>query len=322
MQTRRRRGKIGGIVRRRKNDLIYAGVRTVFALAKLLPRHVGLAVFAALAQAASLCAPADRKRTARNLASVFGSSWPQARVRRLDRRVFRELGKNVFDTLYLTRCTRERFSEIVHHDSLEEFERAYGEGRGVIALVAHVGCFELLLHFVAMQGFKCFAIGRKLYDARVDTIVTGLRSGENIVYLYRDESARRVIGLLKEGRLMGALIDQDTKVDGVFAHFLGKLAHTPSGPMRLAMKYGIPVFVITTARQDDDSHHVYISRRLALDETGDMQRDLATNVEKANMLISEAIRRHPEQWVWMHERWRKQPDTPGCESLPNIEKYE
>jgi KDO2-lipid IV(A) lauroyltransferase len=92
--------------------------------------------------------------------------------------------------------------------------------------------------------------------------------------------------------------------------------------MRLAMKYGIPVFVITTARQDDDSHHVYVSHRLSLDETGDMQRDLATNVEKANMLIGEAILRHPEQWVWMHERWRKQPDTPGCERLPNIEKYE
>jgi KDO2-lipid IV(A) lauroyltransferase len=121
---------------------------------------------------------------------------------------------------------------------------------------------------------------------------------------------------------MGALIDQDTKVDGVFAHFLGKLAYTPSAPVKLAMRYDIPVFVVTTARQENGIHRIFVSERITLRKSGDETRDLAKNVELVNGKISATILKYPAQWVWMHRRWRRQPEDEGYEDVPNIEKYE
>jgi len=264
---------------------------------------------------------ADRRRARRNLACIYKGQWSRRRIYLASWRIYAELGKNAFDAFYLARRGREALQYIVRHDSFDEFRAAYDEGKGVIAITAHLGCFEMLLHLWAAQGFSCFALGRKLFDPRIDAIISGLRSGPNILYIDRDESVRRIIGLLAEGRVMGVLIDQDTRVDGVFAHFLGRLAWTPSGPLRLAMRFNIPVFVATTARQPDNTHYVSISRRLELENTGDRDRDLAMNVEKVNDIISAAILRDPAQWVWMHERWRRRPDEPGMKNSVNIEKY-
>ena len=206
-------------------------------------------------------------------------------------------------------------------DDLGEFRRAYDLGKGVVAITAHCGCFEMLLHYFAAQGFSSFAIGKEVYDRRLDRLVTKMRSGPNITYIYSSENPRAIIRLLKEGKLMGALIDQDTKVDGVFAHFLGRLAYTPSAPVKLAMRYDIPVFVVTTARQENGMHHIFVSERIVLRKSEDETHDLVKNVEAVNNQITATIYKYPAQWVWMHRRWKRQPEDEGYEGVPNIEKY-
>jgi KDO2-lipid IV(A) lauroyltransferase len=123
----------------------------------------------------------------------------------------------------------------------------------------------------------------------------------------RDDSARKVVRYLKDGRAFGVLIDQDILVEGVFGTFLGKTAFTASGPIKLAMRLKVPAFVVTTARQPDNTHHVYFSRKLEFRDTGDEMADLKAAIQAANDLICETIRKFPEQWVWMHRRWRQQP---------------
>jgi KDO2-lipid IV(A) lauroyltransferase len=116
--------------------------------------------------------------------------------------------------------------------------------------------------------------------------------------------------MMRQGKVMGVLIDQDTRVEGVFADFLGHPAFTPSSAVRFATKLGIPIFVSVTARLPDDKHHVYVSKELIPVNTGDHKADLAANIQKINDIIGEYIRKHPEQWVWMHERWKtKLADT-------------
>ncbi|MBD3391783.1 MAG: hypothetical protein GF418_06965 [Chitinivibrionales bacterium] len=322
VRKRRRRSRISTFVRKRKHDAIYIVVRMLVAFAGRMPRAAGLALFGRLGQIVALLSPGDRKVAGENLRRVFGGAWSEKQIRRFIMRVYRELGKNVFDTLYLARCPREELLGIVKDTGFDRFEAAFREGKGAIALTAHLGCFESLLHLFPRRGFASFAVGRRLFDRRIDRIVTGLRSGEDIDYVYRNESPRKILGLLKEGRTMGVLIDQDTNVEGVFARFLGAVAHTPSGPMRMAMRYGIPAFVVTIARQPDNTHLASITGPLELDDTGEPERDLVTNVEKANARISEAILKNPDQWVWMHRRWRKRPSDPGCRHVPNIEAYE
>jgi len=145
-------------------------------------------------------------------------------------------------------------------------------------------------------------------------MVRSIRSGPNIEYIARSENARKILRFLEEGRVFGALIDQDTSVDGVFAEFLGKPAHTPCGPVRIAMKYKIPGVVAATVRGPDNRHQVMISPELELADTGNFERDLVENVTRANRILCMTIDEYPSQWVWMHRRWRRKPEMDGHES--------
>ena len=233
------------------------------------------------------------------------------------RAVYVNLGKNLFDALYLSRKNKAQLDKMVHSDDLTPVWNAYTEKHGVLTITAHTGCFEMLLHYFAAQGFACFAIGRELYDKRIDDLIKNHRSGENIVYLHRSENLRKFLKLLGEGRLFGVLLDQDTRVDGVFAHFLGRLAYTPSGTVKLAMRHNLPVFVITTAR-DGNVHRVFV-KKIELESGHDGDVDLVRNVERVNDAIGETIRAYPDQWVWMHKRWNRKPTDKGYEHIPNIE---
>jgi KDO2-lipid IV(A) lauroyltransferase len=149
----------------------------------------------------------------------------------------------------------------------------------------------------------------------------GFEAGKNILYLHRSENPRAMLRLLKEGRLMGVLIDQDTHVDGVFAHFLGNLAYTPYGAIKLAQRYGIPVFAVTTIRQADQTHRIIISKEIDVHATGREMEDCVRGIEMINNHISATIRQYPAQWVWMHDRWSRRPENEAFRGIPNIENY-
>jgi KDO2-lipid IV(A) lauroyltransferase len=293
-----------------RHTLLYWFGRAAFALIPLLPRGAGLLLFGLLGDLAFLIPHREKRLTVEHLRFIFGSSWPEKKIRGTARRVYRSLGKNTFDAIKLRSMTDEAFNRIVRHSDLTELRAAVNEGRGVFAITAHLGCFEMLLQFVARHGMPCFAIGRKMFDPRIESLVRTLRSGPGIDYLNRDDSTRGVIRLLKEGKVFGVLIDQDIRAEGIFGTFLGQRAFTVSGPMKAAMRLKVPAFVFTTARRPDNSHYISISPRLAFADTGDFESDLERNVQAANDVISAAIMQSPEQWVWMHSRWRQQPETP------------
>ena len=113
--------------------------------------------------------------------------------------------------------------------------------------------------------------------------------------------------MLREGRMMGVLVDQDTNVEGVFADFLGRPAFTPSSAIKFAMKFNIPIIVSVAARLRGDKHHVFISPQIECADTGNFEDDLVATTQKVNGVISDYIRKFPEQWVWMHERWKTKP---------------
>lgn len=304
--------KSGFNLKKIKNNIIFAGAVVVFGLARKLPRKIGLFLFGKLGAITFLFPDKEKNRTIEHLGFIYGKEWNERRIRKTAAKVYSNLGKNLFDAFYLSNIAREKIDRIVKHDDLSEFRSAYEKGKGVIAITAHTGCFEMLLHFFGLHGFTSFAVGRRLYDPRIDRLIRNARSGDNIEYMERSESTIKIVRNLNAGKLFGVLIDQDTNVAGVFADFLGVPAYTPSGPIKMAMKFKIPVFVVTTARQNNDTHHVYLSKQLSLIDTGNFEFDLVKNVEIANRCICETIKKYPEQWVWMHRRWhRKIPIKSG-----------
>jgi KDO2-lipid IV(A) lauroyltransferase len=310
---------INPVFKKTKNNVIYALVFCVVTVWRLIPRKLGLWLFGMGGRLLYLLPLKESTWTRNHLGLVFCDRLSKKEINRLASGVYRGLGKNLFDALYLSRARNHEVERIVICDDLTALWNAYNRKRGVLTVVAHTGCFEMLLHYFASKGFGCFAIGRELYDKRIDALVRKQRTGGNIVYLHRTENLRKFLKLLGEGRLFGVLIDQDTNVDGVFAHFLGRLAYTPSGTIKLAMRMDLPVFVVTTARQQNDTHRIFV-REVRLDSGNDSDADLLRNVEKVNTVIGETIEAFPDQWVWMHRRWRHKPTDKGYEKIPNIEK--
>lgn len=300
-----------------KNNLVCAGANVAYTLAQKLPRKTGTALFGIIGAVTFIFPDREKKRTLDHLEFIYGKEWDKKRIKQCARNVYVQLGKNLFDSIYLAKLSRSDFDKIVLHDPLDSFAQAYNKGKGVIVITAHTGCFEMLLHFFAIHGFKSFAIGRKMFDPRLEKLVRKKRCGINIDYMDKSENTRKIIRFLNEGKTFGVLIDQDTNVEGIFAPFLNHPAHTPSGPVKLAMKMGIPVFVSTTLRQPDSCHYVYLNE-LELVNSGDFESDLFENVKKANDLICNTITRCPDQWVWMHRRWRRK--AAPVKSVPDLKK--
>ncbi|KMQ51265.1 Lipid A biosynthesis lauroyl acyltransferase [Chitinispirillum alkaliphilum] len=298
-------------LRKFRYGLLFYALRCVFFLGKAMPRSVGLSVFGLVGRVVFLLSGKDKKRSVEQLRAIYGDIWDEGKIKRTARDVYIGLGKNLFDSIYLSAASREEFDRVVKSDDLDAFRKAY-QNRGGFIITAHIGCFEMLLHFFARHGFKSFAIGKKLKDERIDGLVRKLRSGPNIEYMDRSENGRKILRFLKGGRLCGVLIDQDTDIEGVFAQFLGRPAFTPSGPIRIAMKNNTPVFVATTVRLEDNTHKVFISSEIVLENSGEFERDLVCNVQKVNNILCKTINEYPSQWVWMHRRWKtKAPVTVG-----------
>ncbi len=309
--------------RERKHTLIYQASRLVYGVGSALPRPLGLSVFGALGGIGYSIPSKERQKTIDHLRSVYGTSWDEPRIEATARAVFVNLGRNLFDAIYFAGGRDIRFDRLVRCDDLTPFRRAYEGGKGVIVITAHLGCFEMLLPYFGHMGFRSFAIGRQLYDPRLDKLIANARqSGMNTEYLHRSENPRVILRHLSAGKTMGVLIDQDTQADGVFAHFLGRLAFTPTGPVKIALRYGIPAFVVTTARQIDGSHRIFIEGPLEPVKAPGFEQSLVRTVEWVNSRISSRIEQYPDQWVWMHNRWKHQPQSKGYEQIPRIDQLE
>ena len=306
-------------IKRRRNDVVFACIFLMYHAAYFLPRKIGLFLFGLLGRLIFLIPTKDKKRTLAHLTKIYSGTWSPKQIRRTAARVYYNIGKNVFDALYLSRCSNEEFDALVKNAGFSGMQEGYEQGRGIVAITSHSGCYEMNVQLLARKGLRCLTIGQELFDKRVDKLIVTMRKRNNITYLYRDQSSREVIRFLNKGGALGVLLDQDTYGDGVFADFLGIPAYTPSGPVRMAMRYNLPVFAGYSARQKDDTHCIYISERIQLDNTGNYERDLVNNVQKVNDFLCSGIRQYPDQWVWMHRRWKRKPDDERYKNVPNIQ---
>jgi len=295
--------------KRWRDFLLGLAAKAGYAAGRSFPRGIGLALFSLLGALCYYIMSNDRKLTVNHLRLVFGQEWGDKKISATAKAVFRSIGKNLFDGVKLNTMSDGRFFGTVSHDSFDCVDAAKARGKGIVYITSHLGCFEMLLPFFARKGYSCIAVGREFKVKALDDIVRRMRNGPNMVYVDRSENSRKLVRTLQQGNIMGVLIDQDTNVEGVFADFLGRAAFTPSGAVRFAMKFDIPILVAVTARLDGNKHHVFVHPEAVHTDTGNFDADLVSNVQKINDIISGYIRKFPEQWVWMHERWKTQPEA-------------
>lgn len=280
--------------------------KLVCACAVVFPRKIALSFGAFLGSVAYRFA-AEQRAIAEKHINLSLELEDGISTEHVIRRCFQNLGKNFIEFIRFPHTSSEKNREIVTFEGKAHIDVALAQGNGAIILTGHFGNWELLAASVVEQVAPATPIARRLRSRRLDALVRGWREVAGYSTIDRDNAARDILRCLKRNELIGVLADVDTSVEGVFVDFFGRPAYTPYSPIAIALKTGAPVLPTFIIRQPDDSHRVIVEPPLKLKTTGDREQDFRINTQMFTEIIESYVRRYPEQWIWMHERWKRQP---------------
>ena len=269
-----------------------------------LPPGLGLAVGRRLGDALWWLLPRRRRVTLDNLARSFGREQSPAELRRLGRRSFQHVGMNLIEGCrYFLRPTDVMLSR-VRMDGDEHLRTAVAQGRGVLILTAHYGNWELLAAAHSLTGLPLSIVIRPLDHPLLDDLAARFRRRSGAELIIKRQAVREVLQALRRQRLVGILLDQNaTRAEGVFVPFFGVPASTSKGLAILALRTGAPVLPVVLRRDPDGRHCVDVGAPIPPPSDG----DVTTYTARFNQVLEATIRRAPEQWLWMHARWRTRP---------------
>lgn len=257
-----------------------------------------------------------RRRIAlENLDTAFGETKTPEEKARIARESYENLGRLLFEFLRIPWLKPKDLEGWITPQSMERFDRALEKGKGVILVTAHFGSWELLGAYLGLAGYPMDVVARELDSPAAEEFVRWARTRCGNRLVYKDRSMRQLIKGLSDGRVAGLLIDQNVSVrEGVFVYFFGELACTNKGPAMLASVSRAPVVPVFIVRENG-RHRVVSGEVVEMASTGDREADALENTARMTKAVEDMVRSHPEQWFWVHRRWKTRPDHPEVEHL-------
>ena len=291
--------------KRLKRSMRYGLLRAVLALVQWLPLRWAQQLGRALGTAAFHFAGGERRKALASLQLAYPEMEPAQRLD-LARRTFQHLGTVALEVAVAPRLG-DRFAALVDcsGDALAAFRRGLERGRGVVVVGAHLGNWELQAWAVARAGIPLHAVGKENVDPRLTRLMDRFRARGGVWNIWRGQpgAAVALLKALRRGEALAMLIDQDTNVQSVFVPFFGHPAATPRAAADLVLRTGAAACVCLVHRRPDGTYRA-TSEEVPPPSTGDAERDAVELTARFTARIEAAIRAHPEQWVWMHQRWK------------------
>jgi KDO2-lipid IV(A) lauroyltransferase len=228
--------------------------------------------------------------------------------------MFEHLGRAAFE-LACIRQIDARFGEVVEWPAADRavLDAALARGKGVVFISAHLGNWELLARRVSHAGYPCHTIAKETTDPRLTRLIESFRSSAKLQSIWRgrEGAARAMLRVLKGNGILGLLIDQDTDVQSLWVEFFGHPAKTPRAAADLALRMGSAVVLGFCTRVAHGPRY-----RLSMVEVPAEGLDARALTAKLTLLIEAKIREAPEQWVWMHQRWKSAAPRAEAVSAP------
>jgi Kdo2-lipid IVA lauroyltransferase/acyltransferase len=245
-----------------------------------------------------------------NLARAFGGEKTPSEISTIARKVFANLFRILFEIGWLVRLDPRDVRRQVKISGWQNFSKTLRTGKGALVLLAHAGNWELLAAMPPMVGVPVNVLYRPLDFKPLNLFFKSIRSRFGTRLVSTRRSARQVLRALGRGEIVGVLMDQNVDwYEGVFAQFFGRRAATNKGFALLALKTGAPVIPVFMIREED-GFRVDIWPEIPLIKTGDRTKDVERNTQQYNDVIERFVRRYPEQWFWVHQRWKTRPYSP------------
>ena len=292
-----------------REALEYWSVRGLVAFVGALPRPVARAVGAAIGGVCWRALGGLRKTGMRNLALAFPEKSEAERGEIL-RKLYKTLGWQIAEFCKMRGYTLEEASRFIRYEGLENYLRARDRGRGVLVLTGHLGAWELSSFYHSLRGYPMSLVIRRLDNARVDAFVNGIRCLHGNRVIHKDDFARGLLTAMHQGETVGILMDTNmTPPQGVFVPFFGVEACTASGLARVAARTGAAVLPGFLLWEESEKRYVLrFGEELELVKTGDAQANMLANTALFAATTESYIRRYPEQWLWVHRRWKTRPE--------------
>jgi Kdo2-lipid IVA lauroyltransferase/acyltransferase len=292
-----------------REALEYAFAWTLLTVFRLLPRRAALAAGAGLGSVAWHVLPRLRRSGLRNLELAFPAT-PLAERERMLRNLYRNLGRQLAEFCQMSRYTPENTRDLARYDGLEHYVAARDKGTGVLIVTAHLGAWELSSFWHSLMGHPMTMVIRRLDNLRVDRLVNGIRCLHGNRVVHKDDFARGLLAAMHRGETVGILMDTNmTPPQGVFVPFFGVLACSASGLARVALRTGAAVLPGFMVWEGSEGKYVLrFGEEIALTRSGDDERDVIDNTARFTAAIEDAIRRYPDQWLWVHRRWKTRPE--------------
>ena len=288
--------------------LEYALAWALIKFVGILPRPLARAFGISIAWLVYCLHRKLRRVGMRNLELAFPEKTPSDRKRILHG-VFRSLGRQAAEVCLFPRYTRENVSQTVVYEGFENFERALAHGKGVMFLTAHLGAWELSAFSHSLYGHPLNVVMRPLDNPYLDRLTRRYRTMHGNKAVDKD-FARGLIAALRKGETVGVLMDTNMIAgQGVFVDFFGHQACTATGVARVALKTDaavVPGFTIWDPVLK--KYRLRFDPAVKLIHTKDREADVAANTALFTKIIEDYVRRYPDQWLWVHRRWKTRPE--------------
>jgi Kdo2-lipid IVA lauroyltransferase/acyltransferase len=283
-------------------------VWTAVKLLGLPPRRVARVIGALVGRIALLLTPRLRRAGDLNLRLAFPGKTAAERQLIL-RKLYRNLGWLLAEFCQMPAYTPEMTQKFIRYEGLDHYLAARDEGKGVLILTGHLGAWELSSFYHSLMGYPMSIVIRRLDNPLVDNLVNRIRCLHGNQVLHKDDFARGLLASMRRGETVGILMDTNmTPPQGTFVDFFGYPACTGSGLARVARKTGarvLPGFLLW-----EEATQQYVLRfgaPLTLSCTGNTEADALAHTALFTKVIEDYIRQYPDQWLWVHRRWKTRP---------------
>jgi len=296
-----------------RQRLEYALAWPFITLLGFLPRPLAHAAAISLAQMVYLLHPRLRRVGMRNLELAFPGKSREERGRIL-RGEFTSLGRQLAEVCRFPKYTKQNVGEILVYDGLENYERAFARGKGVLFLTAHFGGWELSAFVHSMHGHWMHVVMRAMDNVYLDRLIRRYRTMHGNTAVDKDDFVRGLLAAMKKAEVVGILMDTNmTPPQGIFVDFFGIPACTASGLARIALRTDaavVPTFTIWDAKLK--KYRLRFDPAVDLVRGGDVEAEIVVNTQLFTKIIEDYVKKYPEQWLWVHRRWKTRPEgEPG-----------
>jgi KDO2-lipid IV(A) lauroyltransferase len=244
----------------------------------------------------------------RNLELALPQVPTQARKNIL-RHVYRNLGWQLVEFCRLPNYTADNTRDWIRTEGLEHYLAAQAHGRGVLVLTGHLGAWELSGFYHSLMGHRMGVVIRRLDNRLLDEYVNTMRCLHGNQVLHKDDFARGLLTAMRAGETVAILMDTNmTPPQGVFVRFFGITACTASGLARVALKTGaavVPGFMLWEPAEG--KYVLHFGPELVFATSADHEADITAATQQCNDVLESWIRRYPDQWLWIHRRWKTRP---------------